>query len=51
MDCAKMFGIPFVFPGRLSNYPMTLAIETADFCPLELPALLPLSTVNALELA
>ena len=46
-----MFGIPLVLPGKLSNCPMTLAIETADFCPFELPALLPLSTVNALEFA
>ena len=37
-DWAKMLGVPRAF-GWLSNWPMTLAIETADFWPFELASL------------
>ena len=46
-DWAKMFGVPRAF-GWLSNWPITLAIETADFWPFEL-ALLSLATEGILD--
>ena len=42
-----MFGVPWAL-GWLSNWPMTLAIETADFWPFEL-ALLSLAIEGKLE--